>query len=336
MIAPPEDGGIEVIDYQAFLEERKTGIGGSDCASLFNVGYGCRRRLWYEKNGATPDFPRDESDVMQMGKILEPWIIHRYSYLTKRDVCKTPPMQRHRQHKFLVVHADALVRDRSRGVNDERGVLECKAFGREVFYKVKRAGMVDDYILQLQHGMLVFGLNWGSFATCCRDNGAEHHFDSERDKDICEAIEANAIEFWAKLKDPNGPKALDPDDDRCQNCEYRRTCQGARFAGIVNTKKLESDESLRPLLTEYLTRKGLESEAEALVKETKAELEASIGERTAVSCAGYNIYFGKQQRMLWKTDDMAAEISRLSGKSPDEVTKEYQQPGKEFRALRVY
>ena len=49
------------IDRAQFLQDRKQGVGGSDIASLFNIGWGCKRRLFYDKTNTPEDFPRDSS-----------------------------------------------------------------------------------------------------------------------------------------------------------------------------------------------------------------------------------------------------------------------------------
>ena len=138
-----------------FAEERLTGIGGSDAASLFNIGFGCRRRLWYQKTQTPEDFPREESDAMALGKALEPFFIEKYAQQAGRHIASVGDFMAHAEIPYLIVHVDAYVYDDARFTGQEDvhlpGVLEIKSCGRGAFYKYKREGLPEDYILQLQH-----------------------------------------------------------------------------------------------------------------------------------------------------------------------------------------
>ena len=72
-VAATEESTMTQVERQQFLEERRTMIGGSDAASVLNVGYGCRRRLVMQKRGVTPDFDID-SPQMERGRVMEPII----------------------------------------------------------------------------------------------------------------------------------------------------------------------------------------------------------------------------------------------------------------------
>ncbi len=320
-----------------FHEERLTGIGGSDAASLFNIGYGCRRRLWYDKRGVQPDFERETTDAMELGTFLEPYIIRKYTERTGRDTSSTQEMQRHQLNKRLLVHVDGFVYDNRRPYDNQRGVLECKAVSRRVFYTMRNEGVTEDYVLQLHHGIYVCGLTWGSFAIMNRESGELIWFDVEADKEIGAAIDAAGAEFWI-LSVVGGaePDRLDPEDKRCNRCSWRRTCQGQALSRIDNDKPMVEDESLRPLLMEYLEHKGVAETADDLLTEAKEALGAAIGDRPAVKVAGHPIYYKKQSRKLSLFDQLAKAYCEATGKSPAEVEAAFTTKGKEFRSLRVY
>lgn len=305
-------------DREAWLAERRTGIGGSDCASLFNVGYGCRRRLWYDKTGATPDYPREESDLMALGKLLEPFFADKYAERTERGLSTSRSMQHH-THPEIRVNADRLINAEDRpGI----GVLEIKAMGRAMFYKTVREGMPDDYSLQLQHGMLVAGTSWGSFAIGCRDSGELMHWDVERKPEITDMILQEAPKFWKSL---NGepPPALEPDDKRCQSCEYRKSCQGASLVQLDQSGDMPQAEELRPLLVRYaelqaqychqLTDGSKGTALDMAMEDVKEELKAALGDRQAVMVGTQKVYFrpGKP-RELWDTKGLVEAYRRMA------------------------
>jgi predicted phage-related endonuclease len=280
----------------AFLEERRTGIGGSDIASIFNVGYGCRRRLWYDKRGVEPDFLREETKAMRLGQLMEPWFADEYREATGRMVEPRFFQFRHQDHRELTVHVDRVVfKDLvKRGefydsvhINtpdrDNPGVLEIKSTGRAAFYKYKREGLPDDYILQLQHGMLVTDATWGSFAIGSRDSGDLLWWDVDADMVIHQRILEEGPAFWAIVQNGPIPDALEPEDRRCQRCEYRVTCHGAAFVPQDEPSDYELDASLAPLAREYVERRELKAQAEELLDETKNELLVKLGKRRVVA-----------------------------------------------------
>ena len=311
-----------------FLAERKKGIGGSDTASLFNEGYGCKRRLTYDKRDEPADFPRQDNDAMALGRFLEPYFAKKYAEKTGRNILVKDEPVVHPEYPELRVNVDRMVLH-ARHDQGDAGVLEIKSVGRDVFYKVKREGLPEDYILQLQHAMLVTGATWGSFAIGSRDSGQLLFWDVERDEKLTELILAAGRAFWEDLQNGVLPDRLEPDDHRCQKCEYRRTCQGAALIQLGTSKEnFEQDESLRPILTEYLERKSLQHEADDLVAETKEQFQTEIGHRTALSIAGKTVYYRPQTTNRWDGKGIAGAyanllaLARLAAEKGQPVTAE--------------
>lgn len=281
-----------------FAEERLTGIGGSDAASLFNIGYGCSRRLWYEKTRTEPDFPREESDAMALGKALEPFFVEKYAKETNRSAKRTGDLITRRHLPYLIVHLDAYVCDSKRGV----GPLEIKSCGRAAFYKYKREGLPEDYILQLQHAMLVTGCAWGSYGIGCRDTGELLHWDVEPNAEVQDAIKREAAAFWDSVwhphrpsSDADAPQRLFPDDPRCHRCEYRTTCQGENLITIQQAGEYTVDESLSDLVRKRQEFAAIVKEATGLLEDATEELRDKLGDRSMVMAAGHRIQYYTQE-----------------------------------------
>lgn len=274
-------------EREQFLEERKKGVGGSDIASVLNEGYGCRLRLWNQKRGIESDYPPEENDAMSLGQFLEPFFADKYFRVTGRIL--SIPLVRHMdEHPELFVHADRMVWNGNTH-SDDRGVLEIKSLGRATFWKTKREGLADDYSLQLQHAMLVTDATWGSFAIGSRDSGELLWWDVMRDEKLIDRILVEALRFWVQVENGPAPAKLDPDDKRCQQCGYRERCHGDGFIGIAAPPEYEQDDSLAPLVAEYLERRALRKEASELFDETKEELAARMGQRGKVMAGGNKI-----------------------------------------------
>ena len=263
-----------------FLEARAQGLGGSDAGALLQpllpeVKYGCRRRLFYQKTKAVPDFDREETGPMRLGNILEPVLCEDFARETGRKI-RVVGQQKHPDFPELVGHADRM---QSKSEREDEGVLECKALGTRVFYETKRDGLIPDYQLQLQFYFTAFESKWGSFVVGNRDNLAKVWWDVDRNESICESIIREGTEFWKTLSDPDKiPERLEPEDRRCQRCEYRLTCHGSAFMETAEESELPVIQDLTPLASEYLERKKALDQATEAVDETKSVIEALLGE----------------------------------------------------------
>jgi putative phage-type endonuclease len=267
-----------------FLAERLQGIGGSDVASLFNVGWGCRRRLWLQKRATPETDPREDNLAMRLGKVLEPFFAARYVEETKRTVNYWPDLFVHPVHKFLIGHIDRFLHS--------GGPLEIKSVGRAAFFKYKRSGLPEDYILQLQHYMLVTETQQGAFCIGNRDSGDILYWDVERDEGICDSIKEQAGIFWDAMPgDMSLNGKLSPDDLRCHNCSYRFHCHGSGPVFRNETSEYLPGPDVTDLTREYMERKALEKEAKALVEEARQELETKLGDRTMVDAGCARIQF---------------------------------------------
>jgi len=330
-----------------FHAERMTGVGGSDIHKLFSLEpYGCARQLWYEKTGAEPEFESYESRMMTRGKKLEPIVADEYEEKTGRTVQVTGTL-RHASNPEALVHIDRLVTDnlatdaRRRGV----GVLEIKTAGREEYFRMKRQGLNQSYILQLQHGMLCSNLAWGSFALFWPDGWQLLYFDVERDEALCSLILDGVAAFWKRVQAMDPPERLNMDDPRCNRCPYQLQCQGAVMAEVHDKAVTMNDPSLAPLVSEFLEAKGLSEEAEENLEGVREELRCSMGNRTIVDTPVGKIHFNPQ--MEWDLarleKEKPAEIGKFRvkydltkfGEAHPELDKEYKRVGT-TRPLRVY
>ena len=144
-----------------FHEERLTGIGGSDCAAIFNLGYGCQRKLWYEKRKVKPDYPSLNTPELERGVYLEPVIAELYRKKASRPV-HLKGLQRSLFHEWMIVHVDG---ETESPEHPGPGYVEFKCINRRVMQQFKREGLRDQYILQLQHGIEVGGIS-GDLTDC--------------------------------------------------------------------------------------------------------------------------------------------------------------------------
>lgn len=295
-----------------FVNSRQLGIGGSDIGSLLSnridVEYGCERNLWARLSGIPTDHPENETELMTLGNILEPFVARAYSDLTGRRV-EEVGLQRHAVHPSLQVHADRIIWPAAGDEHETPGVLEIKAVGREMMRKINEQGMPVDYVLQLNHGMLCHGVTWGEFAIGTREDLLPLvaieltarmagnpmpklprqpkivHFEMRRDPDICAAIEEYGPMFWETVGagEEMAPPRLEPEDPRCGRCPRKIWCQGAALMeGIEPESYIPQRPELLPLVEQYRVSMALLEQCQAVVKETEDGFRAALDKTTAV------------------------------------------------------
>lgn len=277
----------------AWLEERMLGCGGSDIASVFNVGYGCRRRLWYTKRRTPEDFPRATTRPMELGNALEPLFAEWYREDTGRRVFTLKEPMNSAECPELRVNLDRLVV--REGIP---GAMEIKSVDREIYYRVKREGVWPDAILQLQAGMIASKTEWGVYVVGLRGTGDLVHFDVERDDAACREIISEVPIFWAQVQNGPIPDALEPDDRRCSKCEFRVTCQGNALVQLKPEGELAQAPDLAGLVQEKVERDELYDQAVELCEETDEELKTALGGRQAVIVNGRPLYHRPQKGRL--------------------------------------
>jgi len=131
---------------------RRFTIGGSQAASACGVDpYRSRVMLWWEMlNGVE----REDSEAMQLGRLLQPVIAEAMSE-RGFDLMPAPADGFvHPSEKWMIVHPDALT-----AVGGARGIGEIKTRGSG--WRSEDEHELFPYVMQLQHGLAVTGLDVG-------------------------------------------------------------------------------------------------------------------------------------------------------------------------------
>jgi len=300
-----------------FLAERQTGVGGSDAASVFSLPpYGCARRLWYEKRGTPADNERDVTGPMIRGQKLEAIIAEEYAERTGRQI-EPAPTARHPEMPEWMVHRDFITWASEENPAPEGcagpGPLSVKTASRDVFFKMKREGLSDGYILQLQSEIGVTAASWGSFVLLWPDGWKILWWDVTRDDELIAYIRKGVENFWHLVQDGPPPDRLDVSDPRCDGCEYEASCQGAEMQRLIQIQGAipDADPSLAGLVAEYQEANRIVKDAEEYKSEVAEQLRQSVGDRikVVVPIAGFRkpatIHF--KPNMEWDTERLERE-----------------------------
>lgn len=274
-----------------FQRERLSGLGGSDAASLWNIGRGCKRRLWYKKRNTAPDFPMSNDNLLRRGTALEPIAAREYAKRTGRKLYPGEFVH-HQRHPELIVHVDRW----TTGEDGRKQPLELKTMQREEFSRLKKTGIRDDYNLQIQWTMMVTGaFGRASWGVLWPDGFETLAFDVEQDLELATALMEDGLKFWATVENGPMPDALPPKDPRCRQCQFRIRCKGAELAALEALEapvgEMVRDEALAPLVTEYAERKAIVEDAAALLSETEVAIKQAIGDRRKVDSGSGRAYW---------------------------------------------
>lgn len=335
-----------------FLAERRTGVGGSDLADLFSIPpWGCQLKLWRQKRGEKPDREREVTGPMKRGKKLEAIIAEEYAEKTDR-VVEAAEFAQHPDVPQWMCHRDFVTWGCQRTPTPESiagsGPLSIKTANRQVFYQMKREGLSEGYILQLQSEIGVTGAAWGSYAVLWPDNWQLLWFDQKRDDALIGQIREAVEKFWVLVENGPAPDRLPVESPQCHRCEYAASCQGAAMEKLMRQQGVGTvrDASLGPLVREYQEASALMKDAEDYKAGVSEELKASMGDRVLVEVPGVAKVHFKPNRE-WNTTLLEGERPDVArqfktewnltalGKAHPELEQRYKRTGT-TRPLRIY
>lgn len=201
------------ITHEEWLEERRRGIGGSDSPVIIlgdSHPFTTPLELWRDKMGLEP--PKPESPAMKRGKAMEDLIAKLYMEETGRKVRRVNQMFQHPDHPWMLGNVDRLIVGVPRR---DPGILEIKCPGLRAFSKIKREGIPEYYLIQLQHYLAVSGRKWGAYAIFNAEAWELIHFDIDRDEDAIASIIKHGERFWSLVESgtqPEGKETLTKPD----------------------------------------------------------------------------------------------------------------------------
>lgn len=185
------------------LQERRTGIGGSDASVILGLNpfkdvYG----LYLDKRGEAP--PEDENFLKESrywGSVLEQPVADRYAVETNYSIQKSNQLIRSKEHPFMIANIDRKV------VGEDRRIgVEIKTAARADGWGESGSSEIPPYIMcQVQHYLAVTGYDHWDLAVLIgnrdfrmyRINPIQHIIDT--------LVEAEQ-EFWDRVEHGVAPE----------------------------------------------------------------------------------------------------------------------------------
>ncbi|MCH5199288.1 MAG: YqaJ viral recombinase family protein [Oscillospiraceae bacterium] len=205
------------ISREKWLEYRRTGIGGSDAATVCGLNPSSSLiELWADKTGRLPE--KEDNEAMRTGRDLEEYVAKRFCETTGKKVERRNAIFQHGKYDFILANID-------RKVVGENAGLECKttnAFNRSDF----ESGEIPlYYYVQCMHYMNVMGFDKMYLAVLV--GGQRFYwFEIPYDKDEADKLLEAEVEFWNEYIIPD----VRPEPDGSDSA-------GRVLGGLYNKKR---------------------------------------------------------------------------------------------------
>lgn len=246
------------------IEVRKTGIGGSEAAAACGISpWKTPLTLYLEKREEIPPFEGNEAT--RWGHLLEPVVRQEYANRTGRIVRMPSDTFRHPEHSFMLCHPD--------GVTDCRRLYEGKTARYDYDWGPDGSDRVpEDYMLQVQHNMLVMGLEVADIAVLI--GGSDFRcYEIPADRELQEMLVEAEAELWDRIVRGDPPPAKNEAD-------LRRMFPHSR-AGSV-----EADDEILEAVSRLKALKAEEKALKEQISETESAIKLHLGEYDTLTQAG--------------------------------------------------
>lgn len=269
---------------EAWLKERRTGIGGSDAAAVLGLSkWKTPLEVWQEKRGDVG--PQLDNEPMLWGRALEPVIRQQYAERTGRIVRVPETIIRHPSIEFMLANLD--------GFTDDRRIVEIKTarsgndWGEPGTDEVPPA-----YLIQVQHYLAVTGFDVADIAVLI--GGSDFRlYEVPADPELQDMIVKGEAEFWHLVCEGIPPEPVSYADAQA------RFGHASREGSVVaSAEVLQAVERLR-LVKEQA--KALEAEEESL----KATVMIALGENDTLIHGGKSLVTWKAAKPSMRFDTTA-------------------------------
>lgn len=175
------------ITHEQWLSFRRTGIGGSDAATVVGLNpYSSLYTLYNDKLGLLP--PKDETEAMRQGHDLEQYVADRWMEATGKICRRNNFMWRASGHSCMLADID-------REVVGENAGLECKTTSVYNKADLEHGEVPLHYYVQCQHYMAVMGFDRMYLAVLVLNRGF-YHFSIDRAPEEIAALTDAEETFW--------------------------------------------------------------------------------------------------------------------------------------------
>lgn len=243
-----------------WLELRKSGIGGSDAASIAGINKWASPVVMYmEKLGLYER--KAAGEAASWGNILEPVVREHFKKAVNEEraeqglsplkVVHRMAIFAHDEHDFIRTNLDGLCYCEELG----KGIVEIKTASEYLKEEWEGEDVPNSYFIQVQHNMLVMNVNYAYLAVLIGGNKYKHYF-IERDQELIDYLINIESNFWNNHILTKIPPEMDGSDSTKE---------------MLNTLYSESVEPEIPITLPSESNRWLEviEECKTMIKNTK-------------------------------------------------------------------
>lgn len=263
------------ISHEEWLQYRMQGIGGSDASAAVGMNrWKSPLALWAEKTGQITK-KDGQSEQMHWGNLLETVIRDEFANRNPElTVQQMPYIFQSVEHPFAIANLDGIVKDK----NGNCSILEIKTASayREFDWQ---DGVPLEYVIQVQHYMLVTGLNHAYIALLLGGN-KYMQMELHRDESIIQYLILMESAFWQSVQDLVQPPVSELDGELLNQLYPKPDNAG----GIILPAEADG------IIAKYLNAKSAEDAAKKQKAEAENQLKAMMGKSAAaITKGGYKI-----------------------------------------------
>jgi putative phage-type endonuclease len=267
------------MDREAWLTERKTGIGSSDAPAIAGLSpWSSALEVYLRKTGQLP--AQEMSEPMRWGLKLEEVVAAAYEEETGRVLEKPPPILRHPEHPWMLASLDRVTTD---GI-----IVELKTANAYTAGEWGDAGtdeIPEPYLIQTAHQMAVAELDRADVAVLIGGQDFRIYTVSRNQGLIQRLLEIEG-EFWDRVQahQPPDPDWLNPRTVALLDALYPPS----------DSEEVSLGDEAAVLLTGYQARGETIKQLEEERREAKARLVGMMGSASLATLPDGSILSRKQ------------------------------------------
>lgn len=275
--------------HSAWLDERRTGIGGSDVAAILGLSkWRTPYDVFRDKRGELIE--QVDNDAMRWGRNLEPVVRQEYADQTGREVLLPTGILRSERHPFMIANLDGYTVDNR--VVEIKTAKSGKDWGEPGSDQIPQA-----YLFQVQHYMAVTGFDVADVAVLIA--GSDFRiYTVEADRELHEMlVEAEAL-FWRRVLDDDPPEPISFAD------AVSRWGRSSASGSIVADQDVEAAAVALAQATSEIKR------MESIADDLKAKIMIAMGDAdTLVDSSGKVIATWKLPKSTQRFDVSAFKVA---------------------------
>jgi putative phage-type endonuclease len=274
--------------HEQWLQERRSGIGGSDAAAILGLSkWKTPLEVYMEKRGELA--PRPDNESMRWGRVLEPVIRQQYAERTGRVVRVPDYIVYHQDHSFMLANLD--------GVTDDRRVVEIKTARTSQGWGDPGTDEVpQEYLLQVQHYMAVTGFGVADVAVLI--GGSDFRvYEVPADRELQEMLIESEAEFWHRVEQGIPPEPVSYADMQ------------ARFGRSSRGGSVEATDEVLDAVARLIAIKAQMTRLEGDEEAAKAIIMKALGECDTLTSGGEVIATWKAAKPAQRFDTKAFQAA---------------------------